>query len=117
MNGLYTNRNTHGDFIGNAFRQVDHGQNVFIAAAFFTKTDVVEMLLEKGCLVRMIVRLGYPTSPDALSKILAKEGIEIRFFTGQSFHPKLYIFGDQEALVGSANLTDRALISNQEVIQ
>ncbi len=116
MNGLYTNRNTHRDFIGNAFHQVGHGQNVFIAVAFFTKTDVVEMLLEKGCLVRMIVRLGYPTNPGALSKILAKEGIEIRFFTGQSFHPKLYIFGDQEALVGSANLTDRALISNQEVM-
>ena len=117
MNGLYTNRNTHRDFIGSAFHQVGHGQNVFIASAFFTKTDVVEMLLEKGCLVRMIVRLGYPTSPDALSKILAKEGTEIRFFTGQSFHPKLYIFfGDQEALVGSANLTDRALTSNQEIM-
>ena len=116
MNGLYTNRSTHKDFIENVFHLTGHGQNIFIAVAFFTESSVVEQLLEKGCLVRMIVRLGYPTSPNALLKILEKGGIEIRFFTGRKFHPKLYIFGDQEALVGSANLTDRAIRSNQEVM-
>ncbi len=115
MNGLYTNRNTHGDFIEDAlYRLADHGRNVFIAVAFFTGSSVVEKLLEKGCLVRLIVRLGYPTNPDALLRILEK--VEIRFFTHHSFHPKLYIFDDQEALIGSANLTKPAVRTNQEVM-
>ena len=115
MNGLYTNRNIHSDFIENAlYRLADHGRNVFIAVAFFTEASVVEKLLEEECLVRLIVRLGYPTNPDALLRILEK--VEIRFFTDRSFHPKLYIFGDQEALIGSANLTRAAIRTNQEVM-
>ena len=117
VNGLYTNRNTRSDFIENAlYGLTGSGRNVFIAVAFFTETDVVDDLLKKGCHVRLIVRLGYPTNPDALLKILNKTGIEIRFFTSNSFHPKLYIFGDQEALIGSANLTRSAIRTNQEVM-
>jgi phosphatidylserine/phosphatidylglycerophosphate/cardiolipin synthase-like enzyme len=40
----------------------------------------------------------------------------LRVYTSPRFHPKLYIFGDVVALVGSANLTRSALRENQEVV-
>jgi len=42
--------------------------------------------------------------------------VDLRVYTSMSFHPKLYIFGDDVALVGSANLTHSAITSNQEVM-
>jgi len=63
----------------------------------------------------MIIRLGYPTKPEALRTILNREGIQVRFVNDRSFHPKLYIFGGHCAIVGSSNLTDAALKSNQEI--
>lgn len=115
--GLYANRNEHRDFVQNAIQQLsDDGCNVYVAVAFFTESNVVERLIAKGCRVRMIVRLGFPTNPSALEKLLGNDRIELRYFTAHSFHPKLYIFGDKVALVGSANLTGAAILSNQEVV-
>lgn len=116
MQGLYTNRNTESDFVKNALLASMEGvTNVFIAVAFFTDSDVIETMTETGRHVRLIVRLGFPTSPLALRKITSNPNVEIRYFTHRSFHPKLYIFGDRLALVGSANLTSAALLTNQEV--
>lgn len=115
--GLYANRNVRRDFVQNAIdRLSSDGCNAYIAVAFFTESDVVERLLAKGCRVRLVVRLGFPTSPFALRKLLAMEGVEVRYFTGHGFHPKLYVFGDKVALVGSANLTRAAILTNQEVV-
>src|SRR5690606_2213873 len=75
-----------------------------------------EDLLRKGCRVRLVVRLGFPTNPHALNRLIEKAGVEIRYFTGHAFHPKVYIFGDKAALVGSANLTKSAILTNQEVV-
>lgn len=117
MNGLYANRNSHNDFVRNAINQFSgDGCNIFIAVAFFTEAGVVERLVASGSHVRLIVRLGFPTSPVALSRLLNRPGIDIRYFTGPSFHPKLYIFGERVALVGSANLTNAAINGNQEVV-
>ncbi|MDV0374519.1 phospholipase D-like domain-containing protein, partial [Klebsiella michiganensis] len=52
----------------------------------------------------------------SLEKLLSHKNVEARFFTNNSFHPKLYIFGDSSLLVGSANLTNAALLTNQEVM-
>jgi hypothetical protein len=41
--------------------------------------------------------------------------VYIRYFTAHSFHPKLYIYTGKVAFVGSSNLTDPGLISNQEI--
>jgi HKD family nuclease len=115
--GLYTNRNRHRDFVRNAIEHLSSdGCNVYIAVAFFTEISVIEKLLVNGCRVRLVVRLGFPTNPNALEKLKEREGVEIRYFTGHSFHPKIYIFCDKEALIGSANLTDKAINSNQEVV-
>jgi len=113
--GLFTNRNSRGDFIRDAI--IKHAQdvdNVFAAVAFFTDAGLVKELLQ-GKYIRLIVRLGYPTSPSALAELKALK-VDIRYFTDRSFHPKLYIFGDEVAMVGSANLTGAAVMTNQEVI-
>ncbi len=115
--GLFTNRNSRKDYIVNAIDSFTAKPcNVYIAVAFFTESKVVERILQKGCHVRLIVRLGFPTQPAALEKFLETPGIELRYFTDTAFHPKIYIFGNQIALVGSANLTQAAIHSNQEVV-
>lgn len=116
MKGLHTNRNSESDFIRNALYGSMSGiGDIFIAVAFFTDSDVIETMTKQGCHVRLIVRLGFPTSPTALRKVAKNPSVEIRYFTDQSFHPKLYVFGDKVALVGSANLTTAALLTNQEI--
>lgn len=117
MTDLYTNRNSQQDFVKHAFtHHIQNNMDIFIASAFFTEFNVIDSLLEKGCHIRIIVRLGFPTSPFALEKLLSHKNVEARFFTNNSFHPKLYIFGDSSLLVGSANLTNAALLTNQEVM-
>lgn len=117
MEGLYTNRNAKRDFVQNGlYEYVEDGMDVFIASAFFTEYDVIKMILEKKCHVRIVVRLGFPTSPHALENLLKSDNVEARFYTAHSYHPKMYIFGDKNALVGSANLTRAAILSNQEVV-
>lgn len=116
-NVLLTNSVSRRDFVRDkllsAAKKVTE---IYIAAAFFTEADVVRQLLLDGQHVRLIVRLGFPTSPDALAAVMQHPKVDVRFFTHTSFHPKLYIFGDQEALVGSANLTGSAILTNQEIV-
>ncbi|MBI5663798.1 MAG: phospholipase D family protein [Nitrospirae bacterium] len=115
--GLYTNRTDYADYFINAFSDhITKPSNVYIASAFFTDPDSIANLINRNCNVRLIVRLAHPTSPDALSKVVNLSGVEVRYFTDRSFHPKLYIFGDHTALVGSANLTNAALSGNQEIM-
>lgn len=116
MQGLWTNRSSLGDFVISGMRlSFDDISDIYIAVAFFTEEEVVKELALKGH-VRMIVRLGYPTNPKALQKLISNPNIEIRYYTDKSFHPKVYIFGDRVAFVGSANLTKSALQTNQEVV-
>jgi hypothetical protein len=117
MSVVLANRSNKQDFIKNEFsRLTKNGGDVYIASAFFTHHEIISELIENGCKVYLVFRLGFPTNPMAIDRIRNLPKVQIRFFTGQSFHPKLYIFGDQSALVGSANLTNSALQSNQEVV-
>ncbi len=114
---LYSNRNSQHDFIQNAINTlITKANNINIAVAFLTDTNVLENLSKQGCKVRIVVRLGFPTSPNALESLLKISNIEARFFSDRSFHPKLYIFGSSGALVGSANLTHSAMTTNQEIM-
>jgi len=116
MDSLYTNSSSRSDFFKNAFTSIDKKDcTVYIAVAFFTNSSPLLNLVKSGCRVKIIVRLGYPTTPTALKDILGKEGIQIRFVNDRSFHPKLYIFTGLNAIVGSSNLTESALKTNQEV--
>ncbi|MBW2005687.1 MAG: NgoFVII family restriction endonuclease [Deltaproteobacteria bacterium] len=114
---LYTNRNSHSDFIQNAINTlITKANTINIAVAFLTDTSVLDNLSKQGCNVRIVTRLGYPTSPNALEALLKIKNIEARFFSDRSFHPKLYIFGTSGALAGSANLTHSAMTTNQEIM-
>lgn len=114
---LYSNRNSRSDFIQNAVNAlITKANNINIAVAFLTDTSVLENLSKRGCKVRIVVRLGFPTSPNALESLLEIPNIEPRFFSDRSFHPKLFIFGSAGALVGSANLTRSAMTTNQEIM-
>ena len=114
--GLWTNRSSLRDFVINGIRHnLNDISHIYIAVAFFTEEEVVKELAHKGH-VRMIVRLGYPTNPKALQKLIRNRNIEIRYYTDTSFYPKVYIFGDRVAFIGSANLTKAALQTNQEVV-
>jgi len=117
MQGVFANRNEKRDFVINEVEErATSDCDVYIASAFFTDAAVVERLLEKGCRVFMVVRLGFPTSPFAIERVIKHPNVQLRIYTGHSYHPKLYIFGDEVALVGSANLTRSALLTNQEVV-
>lgn len=114
---LYSNTNSRSDFIQNAINTlITKANNINIAVAFLTDTNILENLSNQGCKVRIVVRLGFPTSPTALESLLKISNIEARFFSDRSFHPKLYIFGSSGALVGSANLTHSAMTTNQEIM-
>lgn len=117
MEGLWTNRNSLSDFVQNGLRLYRSDvSSIYAAVAFFTESDVVNELAHSSCHVRLVVRLGFPTSPNALSAIINNPNIELRYYSDKSFHPKLYIFGDRVAFVGSANLTRSALLTNQEIM-
>ena len=117
MQDLWTNRSSLRDFVINGMRRnCADVSEIYIAVAFFTEEKVVKEFLANNCHVRMVVRLGYPTRPEALRALINNPNIEIRYYSDQSFHPKLYIFGSKLAFVGSANLTVSALQTNQEVV-
>lgn len=85
-----------------------------LAAPFFTTTEPIEALTEKGCEVRLIVRFSPVTTPEALKGALENPKVKVRYFTDAKFHTKLYIVDDL-ALVGSANLTADGLQANREL--
>lgn len=114
---LYTNTKSRNDFIRNAILQMSQQcKTMMIASAFFTDADLVARLASKGITINLVVRLGFPTSPNALRTVIQNPSVNVRFFTDESFHPKLIIFDDDHALVGSANLTKSGIDSNQEIM-
>lgn len=87
---------------------------VLLACPFFSNSSLVRDTLKRGCSVKLIVRLTAATRPDELAEVLNLHAA-VRYFTSSRFHAKLYIFGNDVALVGSANLTDSGVQSNREV--
>lgn len=112
---IFTNTTKNHDFFLNLFLKYGEECDVYIASAFFTHDRIISELVGKKCRVFLIVRLGHPTSYRALKSLLFKSEVQIRFYTDKSFHPKIYIFGNKIASVGSSNLTDGGLTTNQEV--
>lgn len=89
-------------------------KSAMLASPFFSTYDPIERLTKKGCEVKLIVRLCSVTPPTVVAKAMADPLVTLRFFTSRAFHAKLYIVDDQ-AMVGSANLTSAGLMSNREV--
>jgi hypothetical protein len=85
-----------------------------LASPFVSTFEPIRALTEKGCSVRLLVRLCSITPPAVVRQALADPKVTLRYYTSRSFHAKLYII-DDVALVGSANLTDAGLMTNREV--
>lgn len=115
VDGLFTNRSDQRDFVESALARWGQHCEVQIASAFFSNAAAIQSLVDRGCNVNLVVRLASGTSPDELAKALRISGVHVRYFTGDSFHPKLFVFGGSCALIGSANLTHAGMKSNAEV--
>jgi len=112
---LFSNSKIRRDFLRSKLEALGKNRDVFIAVAFFTYAELIEKFLNNNCTVYLIFRLGFPTNPRHLEKIISKKNILIRYYTDPSFHPKLYIFENEAAFVGSSNLTDSGILTNQEL--
>ncbi|MBI5611366.1 MAG: hypothetical protein HY902_21010 [Deltaproteobacteria bacterium] len=114
---IYTNsRDRHNHMLNALALLADPPVAVSAAVAFFTDSNPVKAWSDRGCFpIRLVVRLGFPTNPTALDDVLRLQGVQVRFFTGSLYHPKLYVFDGRSAIVGSSNLTKAALWDNREV--
>lgn len=86
----------------------------YLASPFVSTFKPIKLLTERGCNVRLLVRLCSITPPQVIRQALADPNVTLRYYTSRSFHAKLYII-DDIALVGSANLTESGLMTNREV--
>lgn len=89
-------------------------KSAMLASPFFSTYEPIEKLTKRGCEVKLIVRLCSITPPAVIATAMADPLVTLRYFTSRKFHAKLYIVDDQ-AMVGSANLTAAGLMSNREV--
>jgi HKD family nuclease len=113
---LLSNSSERDDFLRGEMLLHAKETNVYIAVAFFTYTTFIRTLIENGCNIYLIVRLGGATSEEALRQVLEYgDRIQVRYFTDSHYHPKLYVYGESIAFVGSSNLTDAGLNSNNEL--
>jgi hypothetical protein len=117
MGHLITEPGAHREWLRELLASTD--VPVRIASPFVTETD---LFLDAGnrdvrlltALSTLAVAFG-STSLDALEMLIGM-GVECRVLPDDSrFHAKVYLFGDECALVTSANLTTRALDLNIEV--
>ena len=106
---------TASGFTINFFSENAKGaREAYLASPFFTTFDPIRTLTEKGCAVRLLVRLCSITPPKIVRQALADPNVTLRYYTSRDFHAKLYII-DDVAMVGSANLTEAGLMTNREV--
>jgi phosphatidylserine/phosphatidylglycerophosphate/cardiolipin synthase-like enzyme len=77
-----------------------------------TRTEELAEAANQGKSVSLLAGLNVSTSPEALSALLGVPNCEVRYLTTK-FHAKIFIF-DEEALLGSSNLTMGGLQNNRE---
>lgn len=112
MQRIFSN-SPSGDYVQNPYRRmVGASKVIWVAAPYVTATDELLEAQKAGKEIRLIVGLNDCTSPKALRQVHDLPGFGIRYFT-RRFHAKLYVF-DDEAIVGSSNLTQGGLSLNRE---
>ena len=103
------------DFVRTIFeRACLKSTNLFLAAPYFNYTQPILDAVDVGKQVQLLIGINSATSPNALAQVLNKPGVKVRYFTHR-FHAKIYLF-DDEALLGSANLTSAGMMENREGI-
>ncbi|KRE70883.1 phospholipase D-like domain-containing protein [Paenibacillus sp. Soil750] len=116
MENIFSNSMKRNDYLSDEMLKYAKNSEVSIAVAFFTNENFLMDLINNGCSIRLLVRLGFPTDGISLRRIFEyKHKIQIKYYTSKSFHPKLYIFENDIAFLGSSNLTNAGIKSNQEL--
>jgi HKD family nuclease len=110
---LYTNSNDTR--LGIRLAEICKNTKIDISVAFFHHSEFILKCIENNCILRMIVRLENGTDPYELLKIVNHQKIDIRYYNGNRFHPKLYIVHNVSAILGSSNLTKSGLWENLEL--
>lgn len=114
MSFIYSNASAK-DLVLNPFlKMIGQSTRLYLAAPYFTQAEPILEALRDGKPVQLLVGLNEATSPNALKTLHGLAGISIRYLTDR-FHAKIYVF-DQEALLGSSNLTDGGLVRNREAV-
>ena len=71
---LFTNSNDKHDFFKTALiDSIKENDNIFIATAFFSDTEIINEAVEKNCNIKLIVRLSLATSIERLKEIYKKK--------------------------------------------
>lgn len=115
MKLIFNNKKT---VLKDALLEEAHNEEVLIATAFFSNSNLIEQFIDNNCKIKMIIRLNKGTSATELEKLvpyLDSKQLYIRFFSDEHFHPKFYIFGNKSAFIGSSNLTNNGVDVNQEM--
>lgn len=90
-----------------------------IASAYITDTALLSGIKSrKARLLISLLRMDIVSGATSLESLrsLIEAGVQCRYLSnGPRFHAKVYIFGDESAVVTSANLTGNGLDSNIEV--
>ncbi|MBT7093005.1 MAG: NgoFVII family restriction endonuclease [Bacteroidetes bacterium] len=105
--------------------EIQKSDEVIIASAFITDTDIIYNLLNSKKKFTLIFRLSHPATPDFLKKLLKlPDPTNHLYFFDQSyrnsraFHPKIYLFKKSgksiSAIIGSSNFTNAGLDTNYE---
>jgi HKD family nuclease len=103
------------DFVLNPLnRLITRASRVYLAAPFFTESELVLSTARSGKIVQLLIGLNASTSAQALSEIYGAPNLAIRYLT-RRFHAKVFIC-DDAAMIGSSNLTDGGLKSNREAV-
>jgi len=105
-------------------RDLDNCHQFWFAAAFLTTGGVAVLMnklleaQERGVKGKILVsQYQNFTQPEALRRLLKFENIELKIATDRDFHAKGFLFRFQDKfriMIGSSNLTDRALTVNAE---
>jgi len=103
------------DFVINGLnRLILRSRALFLAAPYFDHAAPVIEAAAQGKRVQLLIGLNSATHPDAVSAVLGRTGVAVRYLTHR-FHAKIYVF-DEGALLGSANLTNAGLHANREAV-
>jgi PLD-like domain len=112
MRRLFSN-GPNKDFVIKIFeRACTKSSQLSLAAPYFNFARPIVEAANSGKQVRLLIGINAATSPQAIMDVLHKPGVHVRYFTHR-FHAKIYVF-DDEALLGSANLTDAGMMGNRE---
>jgi hypothetical protein len=114
MNRVFSNGPSR-DFVFNPFSSlITKAKHVQLAAPYFTDFDEIVGSARAGTSIQLLIGLNSATSPKAVAATLGVPNLAVRYLTSR-FHAKIFIF-DNEALIGSANLTDGGLRANREAV-